>query len=481
MICHFAVFFRRPVPFEPVRLPRQQVIDFISGGRYFAREPRYKPSAKSPEAREPQWFTLDLRLDATRGPIQVRWSDWNHVFPYSVVPLRSMAQGMALDAQAPDSLAPAVADSTDAIGVYAAEPDLGDDCRRMLAGLQAFLSERLHGVLFVPGKGLHAGASGLAIPNDVRHPPDTLAFGKKGGHYVIAVSPDGETVATAGDPGNKAGLWDARTGELRRVLVGHKKATRSVAFSPDGITVATGSADKSVILWNVASGNSREVLLGHGGVVGALAFSPDGHWLASGGYDGTTILWRSAEGTKVASAQAHGPAVIGTKEGEKWHSPKGALASVCSVAFSPDGRLLASGGTDGTVRVCAVESATVVKTLEGYAESAWPVVFSPDGQLLAAGSYDRKVRLWQVATGKLAGTIEGHANYVFALAFSPDGKTLATGSSDTLVRVWDVSRKERLQTFYGHLAAVNSVEFMPGGEKLATASDDGTVRVWPLH
>jgi WD40 repeat protein len=480
MICHFAVFFKRPEPFKPVRLPRQQIVDFISAGRYFAKEPKYKPSTKSAEMKEPQWLTLDVQFDSSRGPMQVRWSDWNHVFPYSVEPLRNMAQGMALDAQVSDSLVQVVADSTDAIGVCAAEADLGDDCRRMLADLRAFLLEKLQGVLLVPGQGLHAGDSDLAFPNTVRHPLDTLTFGKKGGHYAIAISPDGKTIATVGDPANKAGLWDAETGELKKVLAGHKKVTRSVAFSPDGTTVATGSQDRSVIFWDVATGNARRVLLGHSGIVGALAFSPDGKLLASGGYDGTAILWRPGDGTKVASAQAHGLGVIGVRDGEKWHSSKGTPASVCSVAFSPDGRLLASGGTDGTVRVCAVDSARVVKTLEGYAESAWPVVFSPDGKVLAAGSYDRKVRFWEVATGKLVGAVEGHADYVFALAFSPDGKTLATGSSDTLVRVWDIGRKQRLQTFYGHLAAVNSVGFLPDGKQLASASDDGTVRVWPL-
>src|SRR5262245_45045458 len=113
MICHFVVFFKRTEPFKPVRLPRQQVVDFISGGRYFTKEPTYKPSAKSSEMKEPQWFTLSVQLAAFRGPMQVRWSDWNHVLPYSVEPLRNMAQGMALDAQVSDSLVQVVADSTD--------------------------------------------------------------------------------------------------------------------------------------------------------------------------------------------------------------------------------------------------------------------------------------------------------------------------------------------------------------------------------
>src|SRR5262249_45438592 len=145
--------------------------------------------------REPQWLTLDVQLAATSGPIQVRWADWNHVFPYSFEPLRNMAHGMAIDAGASDSsgLVQLVNDSTDAIWVYAAETDLGDDCRRMLADLQRFLLEKLHGVLLVPGQGLHAKDLDLTFPNDVRHPPDTLTFGKKGGRYVIAISPDGKT------------------------------------------------------------------------------------------------------------------------------------------------------------------------------------------------------------------------------------------------------------------------------------------------
>jgi WD40 repeat protein len=479
MICHFAVFFNRPEPFKPISLPRSEIVAFISNGRYFAKKPKYSPPASASEIQEPQWLTLDVQPAPSKDRIQIRWSDWNHVFPYSVEPLRNMAQGMALDAQMSGALVEFVANSTDAIGVYA-QANLDDECRRMLDDLQAFLVEMVQGIPFVPGKGLYAKQSGLPFPSDVRHPADTLMFGKKRGKYAIAISPDGKTIATAGDPGNKACLWNANNGELKRTLVGHKKATRSVAFSSDGATLATASEDKSVILWDVNTGSSRKVLIGHAGIVASVTFSPDGRLLASGGYEGTVILWNPANGTRLAATQAHDPTVIGVKDGEKWHSTRNRPASVCSVVFSPDGKLFASGGTDGTVRICAVESGTLVKTLEGYAESAWPVLFSPDGKVLAAGSYDRKVRLWKVATGELEGILDGHAAYIFALAFAPDGRTLATGSSDTLVRVWDIARMKRILTFYGHLAAVNSVAFFSGGNRLVSASDDGTVRVWPL-
>ena len=484
MICIFAVFFNRPELLTPVDFPRQKIVDFISRGRYFAKEPRYKPSAKSPEMRESHWFTLDVFFDSTSS-IQVRWADWNHVFPYSVEPLKNMVQGMANDALESDlgGLVQFVANSTDAIWVHASETELTDGCRRMLDGLRAFLLEKLQGVLFVPGKGLDGNDSKVNFPDDVQHPQNTLIFGnaakfgKNVGNYGIAISPDGKTIATVGDAGKKAGLWDAETGELKKVLVGHKQVTRSVAFSPDGRTVATGSEDKSAILWDAETGRTKKVLLGHWGIIGAVAFSPDGQLLATAGYDGTTILWNPTDGTKVATVQAHGRQVMALKEeGEKWYSWKNTPGCVCSVAFSPGGNLLATGGTDFTIRICAVASGELLQTFEGY---VWPVIFSPDGKLLAAGS-DGKLRLWQVTAGKVTTPVKFDADFGHALAFSPDGKTLAIGSSDTIIRLWDISRKKRVFACYGHLGAVSSVAFLPDGKRLVSAGD-GTVRVWQLE
>jgi WD40 repeat protein len=480
---HFAVFFKRSERFKPPCPPRHLIVSFIGGGRYFARAPIFKPSAKSSAIHDPQWLTLDIRPPQSTAPIRIQWLDSNHVYPYAMEPLGKMAQGMSIDVEESVSagLVRFVTESTDAIAVDV-ESDLSDESRRMLHDLQEYLLELLDGVLFVPGKQLRSNQATLTFTQEFRQPISMFTCSKGGGDCRVAISPDGKTIATACSYDKQAGLWDAETLQRKATLVGHKKAARSVAFSPDGGTIATGSEDRSVMLWDVETGQSQTVLTGHTGIVITVAFSPGGNLLASGDLDGTTILWNVADGIQLASIRSIGKAVIGVKDGEKWHSSPGRLASVCSVTFSPDGKLLATGGGDDAVSLYDVATGTVVMIVRGYAESAWPVVFSPDGRRIAAGSYDRKVRIWDVATGTLVQILDGHADYVFALAFAPDGKSLVTGSSDTLVRRWDLTGESPRCMYhgYGHMAAVTSVAFSSDGKLLISGGWDRTVRLWPL-
>ncbi len=484
--CQFVVFFKRPEPFKPPEFPRQRIVDFIRRGDFFRKEPRFQPARTSPRLAEPQWFSLDIRVGPGNSFIHVHWSDWNHVSPHFLDPWKHLVQGILVDAHSPnvDGVTQGILDSTDGIWVLADPAALTDEFRKMLGGLRNYLAKTLAGIVFVPGEGVYDQDARLLVPLlDARFKSSMhcQTFGNsRARYYELAISPDANIIGTGGDPANKAMLWDAATGEAKQTLVGHKRTTRAIAFSPDGSVVATGSEDKLVILWETATGKARRSLFGHGGIVGALAFSPDGNILASGGYDGGVVFLDMPSGERRTRLDFHGSSVMGFVRGTKWHSDKTQAGKVCSLAFSPDGMLLASGGTDGTVRLCDVNSGTLVRTLEGYPESAWPVAFSPNGKLLAAGSYDRTVRLWDVATGVMEGIIAGHAHYVFALAFSPDSRWLATGSTDTLVRVWDAATRVRLCTFHGHSEAVYSVKFFPDGRKLASASHDGTVRLWSL-
>ena len=244
-------------------------------------------------------------------------------------------------------------------------------------------------------------------------------------------------------------------------LEGHRSRSRSVSFSPDGTTLASGSADGTVKLWDVATGTNIATLQGHTDWVSSVSFSPDGTTLASGSDDGTVKLWDVTTGTNIATLQGH-----------TW--------AVSSAAFSPDGTILASGSWDDTVKLWDVETHENIATLEGHTNTVYSVSFSPDGTTIASASFDDTVKLWDVATRTNIATLEGHTHDVNSVAFSPDGTTLASGSDDGTVKLWDVTTRTNIATLEGHTHDVNSVAFSPDGTTLASGSDDGTVKLWDV-
>ena len=274
----------------------------------------------------------------------------------------------------------------------------------------------------------------------------------------LAFSPNGRTIAS-GSGGGTIRLWDVATGTYRRTLAGHTGWVSSVAFSPDGNTLASGSSDKTIRLWNVDTGTHTRTLKGHTTFVRSVSFSPDGQTLASGSSDKTIRLWNVATGTYRRTLAGH----------TGW---------VSSVAFSPDGNTLASGSSDKTIRLWNVDTGTHTRTLAGHTDWVNSVAFSPDGNMLASGSWNGTIRLWNVATGTHNRTLKGHTNFVRSVAFSPDGQMLASGSGDKTIRLWNLHTGKCQRTLTGHKGWVSVVAFSPDGNTLASGSEDKTIRLW---
>jgi WD40 repeat protein len=281
----------------------------------------------------------------------------------------------------------------------------------------------------------------------------------------VAFSPDGKTLAS-GDYDKNIILWDVKTGQSIYTLSGHSDIVRILAFSPDGKKLASGSADTTIILWDVETGQLRDQLRGHSNLINSLSFSPDGNTLTSGSGDGSIILWDMNPRqpiSRVLNGYTHGGPVL-------------------SIAFSPDGKMLASGSVDTTIMLWNVEKSQSIgdQPLFGHTEVVRSVTFSPDGKMLASGSGDGNIILWDVMTRKAIVSLSGHTAPITSVTFSPDGRTLASGSEDKTVMLWDVEKHQAIAALSGHSTSVNSIAFNPDGKTLASGSGDGSIILWDV-
>jgi WD40 repeat protein len=347
----------------------------------------------------------------------------------------------------------------------------------------------------------------------------------------VAFSPDGRTLA-AGTPQGGVRLWDLATWEVRQPVGQRPFGVHSVAFSPDGKTLLTGSCDPvlpanihffkdrwyhqrvcrgstdhAVRLWDTASGRQRTTLpTGHDLTLFALTLSADGRTVAAGGAGGTVWFWDRQTGV------CRPPLFVSPQARAAWGSgkrpPKDApltltpvfRENVLAVAFSPDGKLLATVSEDNAgdrtsrhvslnnrdlavvkwqIKVWDTASGTERVRLAGPHDEATAVLFAPDGRTLVT-NHGRQVRLWDVADGRLRRTLTGHEATVQCLAFSPDGATLATGGHDRVIKLWEADSGREKATLSGHTETVAALAFAPDGRTLASGGWDGTVRLWNL-
>lgn len=278
---------------------------------------------------------------------------------------------------------------------------------------------------------------------------------------------------------------------LKQTFTGHTDRIYTLAFSPDGLTLASGSDDKSIKFWDVRGAAPSQTLFGKSaelgalgrllagpfqepfGIVRCLAFDPRGKLLAAGSYRSVEI-WDLTAQKRMDTLGRRGfvGAVV-----------KGALpeshAPVRSLAFNPDGRLLASAGRDEEIKLWNAVTWNHTKTLRGHKGTVYTVAFSPDGRLLASGSEDQTVIVWNVEAGKLRRTVRGHSQAVYGVAFSPDGSMLASASGDKTIRLWDLGGEEEKQTLRGHSGSVYAVTFSrPDGRLVASGGEDNAIRIW---
>ena len=267
-----------------------------------------------------------------------------------------------------------------------------------------------------------------------------LLTGKFGNIYPAAMSPDGKIVASR--DGSNIFLSSTHTGVPITMLTGHLNRVECIAFSPDGKTLASGSSLQSsggnknpitIRLWNTLTGEHKRTITAHSDKVTSIAFSPDGETLASGSMDQTIRFWDIHTGEQKLGLV----------------SQKGVITSI---AFSSDGKIIAAGNgrtkdeynkyPDTTIQLWNAKTGKEITTFAGHSTQVLSMTFSPDGKIIASGSKDKTVRLWDIHTAQTIATFKGHLHPVYAVAFSPDGKTLASiSSADGTILFWDIPEK----------------------------------------
>ncbi|MCG9126215.1 WD40 repeat domain-containing protein [Candidatus Poribacteria bacterium] len=284
----------------------------------------------------------------------------------------------------------------------------------------------------------------------------------------LAISPDGTTIATGSNNGS-VDLWNVTTRQLIGQYIGHTSIVSSIAFSPDNTIIATASEDKTIRIWDIHTGQSIMVLTGHEEWVTSVTFSPDGLTIASTSLDDTIRLWSAATG-------------------EHKQTLKGHKHYVNTVKYSPNGKTIVSKGWDGIFFWGRDRNSTTF-SIKGKITKCNSFTYSADGNTIAIGGYNGSVYQCESSIAESnhnpvllfnkTPLLSGHHRFAHCITLSPDGARIATGSHDG-VRLWDVTSGEFIQSYEGHTDSIHGVAFSPDGTKIAGGSWDGRTHSWSI-
>lgn len=302
-----------------------------------------------------------------------------------------------------------------------------------------------------------------------------LLAGHNDGVNSVAISPDGKRIVTGSS--DSARVWDAATGTQIAAFSSRDGPFGCVAIDGDGNRIFTTNDDNVVHVWDVAKGTQSAGLTGSGASFRCVTVSGDGRRIVAGADDGKLTVWDAAAGTQIAVLDVAGATAARVASGSD-AAPVGDAGGINSVAVSSDGTRIVAGYSDKAARVWDVSTATVLAVLAGHELLLASVAISQDGTHVATGSFDQTACSWDVATRAKVCISKKLGAPVRSVAISPDGKRIATGSDDNTARIWDMGTGAEIQVLRGHIGGVVSVAFIPGGAGIVTGSDDKTARIW---
>ncbi len=287
----------------------------------------------------------------------------------------------------------------------------------------------------------------------------TMNFSKE--IQAMAVSPDGQTIATGMEDGTLI-LSETETGKQIASFGQHPQGLRCLAYSLDGQFIVTGNNAGVLRLWNASQQKELFTLNAHNNeVIFAVAFAPNGKTFATVSSDKTARLWETATGKEIKTLIGH----------EDW---------VRSVCFFKDGRTLLTGGNDGTVRRWDIATGRAIATLTDFGNEVTSLALTPDEKSLAVGGVKSEIKMFDLTTGKVIRTFVGHTDWAFTIALSPDGKLLTGTGPDRTARVWETATGRAVTVIKAHNYEMTLLAFTPDGHQLVTG-DHTTLKVWEVQ